>query len=128
MEGTVFVPRVYVAVAWGFLALPAVVIALGTVVLVSTVLVQGRLCARSVDAVALWKSSLLPLLYHGLDNGNNSNDGGECDDDDDDDGSDSNSNERTQEYPTISSMEEAARLVEVRLGSHPGVNGLRLVE
>lgn len=45
-----------------------------------------------------------------------------------DDGSDSNSNERTQEYPTISSMEEAARLVQVRLGSHPGVNRLRLVE
>ena len=49
-------------------------------------------------------------------------------DDDDDDGGGDDYGERTQEYPTISSMEEAARLVEVRLASRPGVNGLRLME
>ena len=112
-------------------------IALGTVVLVSTVFVQGRrLCARNADdAVVLWKGSLLPLLYHGLDSNNNnnsssssSNSNDDDDDDDDDDGGGDDYGERTQEYPTISSMEEAARLVEVRLASRPGVNGLRLME
>ena len=57
------------------------------------------------------------------DDSNNSNKNYDDDDDDDDD-----YGERTQEYPTISSMEEAARLVEVRLASRPGVNGLRLME
>ena len=100
--------------------------------LVSTVFVQGRrLCARNADdAVVLWKGSLLPLLYHGLDSNNNNNNSSssssDSNDDDDDDGDDYG--ERTQEYPTISSMEEAARLVEVRLASRPGVNGLRLME
>lgn len=95
VNGTVVVPEVYVSVDWGFLALPAMVLLLGIVFFVSTILVNRE------HKLSLWKSSLLPVLYHGL------------------------GDELVREHVTISSMEEAAQSVHVRLRSHDTVSKLR---
>lgn len=81
---------------WGFLALPTIVLPLGIVFLVSTILVNRE------HKLSLWKSSLLPVLYHGF--------GDEL---------------VREEHVTISSMEEAAQSVHVRLRSHDTVSKLR---
>lgn len=83
------------SVDWGFLALPAMVLLLGIVFLVSTILVNRE------HKLSLWTSSLLPVLYHGL------------------------GDELVREHVTISSMEEAAQSVHVRLRSHDTVSKLR---
>ena len=61
VTGTSGDPESYVVVKWPWLTLPAVLVALGGVLLVSTVFSSLR---RKTD---LWKSSVLPFLYHGLE-------------------------------------------------------------
>ncbi|CAG8423569.1 unnamed protein product [Penicillium salamii] len=60
-NGTSYISEVYVKVHWPWVALPAAVIILSSILLLSTALVS-----RSKSRV-LWKTSTLPILYHGLD-------------------------------------------------------------
>ena len=59
--GNALVNETYVSVAWILLALPAGVV-LGAILTLLAAVVQTRRCK-----IRLWKSSVLPLLYHGLD-------------------------------------------------------------
>ncbi|OJJ35802.1 hypothetical protein ASPWEDRAFT_41044 [Aspergillus wentii DTO 134E9] len=61
IHGIVNVAQVYVHVKWAFLALPAAVLILGILFLVITILINRG------QKLGLWKSSILPALYHGLD-------------------------------------------------------------
>ncbi|KAL4895068.1 hypothetical protein BDV59DRAFT_211901 [Aspergillus ambiguus] len=58
--GTVYESRTYVSVDWAFLTLPAALILFGFVFLASTITVNSR------QNLSLWKTSLFPVLYHGL--------------------------------------------------------------
>ncbi|KAL4891331.1 hypothetical protein BDV59DRAFT_182242 [Aspergillus ambiguus] len=58
--GTVYESQAYVSVDWAFLTLPAALISFGIVFLVLAIIVNSR------KALGLWKSSLLPVIYHGL--------------------------------------------------------------
>ncbi|PWY73124.1 hypothetical protein BO94DRAFT_607607 [Aspergillus sclerotioniger CBS 115572] len=57
--GVVITQDSYVAVKWPWLALPAVLLVAGTVFLIATALITSH------DGASLWKSSVLPLLFHG---------------------------------------------------------------
>ncbi|KAE8153561.1 hypothetical protein BDV25DRAFT_149089 [Aspergillus avenaceus] len=59
--GVVSTQEPYVAVNWPWLTLPIVLLVTGTLLLVSTALSTTR------GGVSLWKSSILPLLFHGLE-------------------------------------------------------------
>ncbi|PLB45821.1 hypothetical protein P170DRAFT_253033 [Aspergillus steynii IBT 23096] len=59
IHGTVFVPEASVAVIWPFLTLPAVVLVLGFAFFYTTMFLNKK------GQASLWKSSLLPLLFHG---------------------------------------------------------------
>ncbi|KAL4879287.1 hypothetical protein BJY04DRAFT_220407 [Aspergillus karnatakaensis] len=61
--GAVYITEVYVQVTWAFIALPTALIVMGTFFLVLTILISSR------QDVGLWKTSILPAFYHGLDNG-----------------------------------------------------------
>ena len=61
VNGTAEVSEVYVAVNWAWIAFPALVLALGILFLVSTIV------ATKSQNLGLWKSAILPVLYHGLD-------------------------------------------------------------
>lgn len=76
-------------VNWPWLALPASLLLLGIFLLISTALASTR------RSVGLWKSSVLPFLYHGLD---------------------MDLIEPDEEYKSVSMMEHAADNVKVRLG------------
>lgn len=85
-----------VAVKWQWITLPVTVVLLSVVFLVITILVSRR-----QKQLALWKSSVLPLLYHGLDERVAILDG--------------------EEYAVVSGMEADAKSVEVLLeGSERG--------
>ncbi|KAE8349942.1 hypothetical protein BDV28DRAFT_151407 [Aspergillus coremiiformis] len=88
VSGNVSVSQVYVSVTWPWLALPVIVLVLTIIFLIVTVLVN-----RGQDQ-GLWKTSILPVLYHGLD---------------DDLLSDGD------EYTTVSRMDDAARSSTVKL-------------
>ncbi|CAI7613061.1 unnamed protein product [Penicillium viridicatum] len=60
-NGTPYVSEVYVQVHWPWVALPAAVIVLSSVLLIATARIT-----KSQDR-RLWKTSSLPILYHGLD-------------------------------------------------------------
>lgn len=59
--GTMGTTDSYVHVRWPWLILPAVLIVLGVILLGTTAYISAKL--------KLWKTSVLPFLYHGLDKG-----------------------------------------------------------
>lgn len=59
--GTAYVQEVFVVVRWKWAILPMVLVLLGAVFLAINLWINSR------DGVFLWKSSLLPLLFHGLE-------------------------------------------------------------
>ncbi|KAI2976447.1 hypothetical protein CBS147323_480 [Aspergillus niger] len=59
--GVVITQDSYVAVQWPWLTLPAVLLVAGTSLLVATALITTH------EGASLWKSSVLPLLFHGLE-------------------------------------------------------------
>ncbi|KAL2795139.1 hypothetical protein BJX66DRAFT_337144 [Aspergillus keveii] len=61
VRGTASVSQAYVRVNWVWISLPATVVVLTLVFLVLTLL------ANREQGAELWKSSILPVLYHGLD-------------------------------------------------------------
>lgn len=61
ISGTSSSPEYYVVVNWAWLTLPGVLILLGIILLVSTALTNTH------QKMGLWKSSVLPFLYHGLE-------------------------------------------------------------
>ncbi|KAE8317120.1 hypothetical protein BDV41DRAFT_573224 [Aspergillus transmontanensis] len=99
VHGAAKVPEVYVPVDWRFLSLPVAVLLLGLVFIVSTILIN-----RNMKAV-IWKSSLLPVLYHGLRDA-----------------------DIRGEYITISSMEQAAQSTHAQFETHGTVSKLRQIQ
>jgi hypothetical protein len=99
IQRTVYVSEVYVSVDWAWLALPVTVLLLTFVFLTLTLLVNKR------HENGLWKASILPVLYHGFDEGVLS------------DGN---------EYATVSCMEASAQKVEVKLQSSDPTGRLML--
>ena len=61
VTGYVTTPETYVHVRWAWLALPICLEAVGIALLLATAVVSYH------GKVPLWKESLLPLLYHGLE-------------------------------------------------------------
>lgn len=61
VSGNVITTQAFVSVQWGWFVLPIVLELAGIVLVISTVIPTHSRKSR------LWKSSLLPLLYHGLD-------------------------------------------------------------
>ena len=61
ITGTMTVSESYVAVKWAWLTLPAVLLVMGIAFLVSTALLNTK------TELGLWKSSVLPVLYHGIE-------------------------------------------------------------
>lgn len=61
VNGTAEVSEVYVAVNWAWIVFPVTVLALGILFLASTIV------ATKSQNLGLWKSAILPVLYHGLD-------------------------------------------------------------
>lgn len=59
--GHAYVEEVFVVVRWEWAVLPTILVLLGLIFLAGNVWINNR------DGVFLWKSSLLPLLFHGLD-------------------------------------------------------------
>ncbi|KAE8349839.1 hypothetical protein BDV28DRAFT_52780 [Aspergillus coremiiformis] len=88
VHGTVSVSEVYVAVNWRWVSLPLAILLLTVLFFVLTLLADKK------NGRGLWKSSVLPVLYHGLDGRALSD---------------------VDEYATISYMEEYARAMEVEL-------------
>ena len=88
-HGTPHVSEVYVQVNWPWVALPATLIVSACVLLIITAHI-----ARSQDH-RLWKTSTLPILYHGLDK---------------------DLLKDTEEYSTLSKMEATADSTTVGLG------------
>jgi hypothetical protein len=86
--GIVSTEQTYVKVNWPWVTLPALLLALGIVLVISTIMVNKH------QRFGLWKSSILPVLYHGLEKEYLTVD---------------------DEYTDISQMDEAARNVDVKL-------------
>lgn len=61
VHGTMSVSRVYVSVEWEWITLPAIVLLASMALFISTVVKNKK------HRLKLWKSAILPLLYHGLD-------------------------------------------------------------
>jgi hypothetical protein len=61
-NGTAWVPEVYIQVRWPWLILPITLVALTILFLTLTVVETAR------SKVEVWKSSPVPLLFHGLEN------------------------------------------------------------
>ncbi|RAH80824.1 hypothetical protein BO86DRAFT_432472 [Aspergillus japonicus CBS 114.51] len=59
--GVVTTQDSYVVVQWPWLALPFVLLVAGAALLIATALMTAH------DGVSVWKSSVLPLLFHGLE-------------------------------------------------------------
>ncbi|ODM16827.1 hypothetical protein SI65_07792 [Aspergillus cristatus] len=85
-QGAALVPQTYIQVDWLFLNLPAIVFLLSSVFLVATIVLNNR------RHVTLWKSSILPLIYHELAEPLHDN-----------------------QHTTISKMEQQAQSVDVKL-------------
>ncbi|OJJ85936.1 DUF3176 domain-containing protein [Aspergillus glaucus CBS 516.65] len=86
VQGIAYVPQVYVSVDWAFLILPGLLILLGIIFLLLTISVNSK------HDLGLWKSSILPAIFHGLPGGMISN-----------------------EYSTASTMERVAQEATVSL-------------
>lgn len=86
----------YVSVHWAWLTFPTVVILLGLALFVATVLLNTH------KKASLWKSSVLPLLYHGLENGS--------------------LGDREGDYELMSEMESSANVIKVKLGFTDSMN------
>ncbi|KAJ0423352.1 hypothetical protein BJY00DRAFT_310477 [Aspergillus carlsbadensis] len=99
LRGTASVSEAYVRVNWIWISLPATVVVLTLLFLVLTLL------ANRVHGAELWKSSILPVLYHGLDE---------------------SALWQSEQYKTASRMEACAQQVEVRLQPAGRVNRLIL--
>jgi hypothetical protein len=99
ITGEMVINSSYVAVHWPWLAFPAALLVMGIVLLASTILVNKR------RKLSPWKSSILPFLYHGLENDAISED---------------------DEHTSVSAMERSANAVNVRLDSSDTRNGLAL--
>ena len=63
VQGIVYVPQVYVSVDWAFLALPGLIIVLGVIFFLLTISINSK------HELGLWKSSILPAIFHGLPEG-----------------------------------------------------------
>ena len=61
VKGTVFTAKLFVSVNWPLITLPAALIVLSVIFLLSTILTNRR------QRLRLWKTSLLAVLFHGLD-------------------------------------------------------------
>ncbi|OJJ78426.1 DUF3176 domain-containing protein [Aspergillus glaucus CBS 516.65] len=61
VHGTMSVSRVYVSVEWEWITLPAIVLLASIALFISTVVKNKK------HGLNLWKSAILPVLYHGLD-------------------------------------------------------------
>ena len=61
VEGHVITSEVFVLVRWNWLILPIILEAAGLFVLITAMVISRR------NEVLLWKDSILPLLYHGLE-------------------------------------------------------------
>jgi len=98
VTGVITTPEIYVHINWGWLVLPALLEIAGLVLLIFTALATRR---RKVE---LWRSSILALLYHGVEE----------------------QTLREQEIRTdVAGMERAAKKVAVRL--HPSGDDKRIV-
>ena len=64
VTGTMSHTKTFVAVRWKWITLPAAVVLFSLVFLLTTILTNSR-----QKRLALWKSSVLPFLYHGIDSG-----------------------------------------------------------
>lgn len=60
--GTMSVSEVYVSVEWAWITLPAIVLLSTLILFICTTLGNKK------HGLDLWKSAILPVLYHGLDN------------------------------------------------------------
>ncbi|KAJ6035881.1 hypothetical protein N7540_000160 [Penicillium herquei] len=80
----------YVTVNWPWLTLPAMLLLLGVILLISTILINKH------KKLGLWKTSILPALYHGIEKDSIGVDG---------------------EYKNVSEMDHSARNVDVMLDS-----------
>jgi hypothetical protein len=107
--GTVASAEVYVRVSWGWILLPTVLVVTGLVFLGSTVIVNRG------QGLRLWKSSVLAVLFHGL-NGVEMGPGGE-------DGERKDGEDR---LATVSQMEERAQIMRVKLRTAMRERGLVL--
>lgn len=63
VQGIAYVPQVYVSVDWAFLILPGLLILLGIIFLLLTISVNNK------HDLGLWKSSVLPAIFHGFPGG-----------------------------------------------------------
>ncbi|KAL3474559.1 hypothetical protein BJX99DRAFT_176590 [Aspergillus californicus] len=106
VRGTVRRSEVYVSVRWFWLIFPAVLMVLGITFLALTVLVNSRLELR------LWKSSILAVLFHGLDTETLESAAGNTD--------------TRDRYATVSQMEKIAETTQVRLSAGDLTRGLTL--
>lgn len=61
VHGQAFRDETYMRVRWAWFALPASLVFLTAAILIAAVRINSR------NKVMLWKSSMLPLLFHGLD-------------------------------------------------------------
>lgn len=61
VKGIMFRDEVFVSVQWPWLILPALLVIIGTIFLTVTIVASKK------GNTPLWKSSVLALLYHGLD-------------------------------------------------------------
>ena len=62
VDGTMSVSEVYVSVEWEWITLPAIVLLSTMTLFILTILGNKK------HGLDLWKSAILPVLYHGLDN------------------------------------------------------------
>ncbi|KAF2139232.1 uncharacterized protein K452DRAFT_310684 [Aplosporella prunicola CBS 121167] len=60
LQGTAYYPESYVVVRWKWIVFPLVLVLIGTVFLITNIYLQHT------HNVKLWKSSLLPFLFHGV--------------------------------------------------------------
>lgn len=97
-NGTVLSAKVYVTVNWLWIILPAALVVLSVAFLLLTILTNRR------QRLRLWKTSLLAVLFHGLDGWTSMDD----------------------KHATVSQMERTAQSLEVKLKTPGDGKGLML--
>lgn len=97
-NGTVLSAKVYVTVNWLWITLPAALVVLSVTFLLLTILTNRR------QRLRLWKTSLLAVLFHGLDGWTSMDD----------------------KHATVSQMERTAQGLEVKLETPGDGKGLML--
>ncbi|KAJ5570225.1 uncharacterized protein N7459_009655 [Penicillium hispanicum] len=91
VAGTTMIPQTFVVVSWQWLTFPAVLLVGGFIFWIATVVVNRR------HRLGLWKSSILPMLYHGAEK------------------EDSGLTSTGAGYTTVSQMSQSARATHVKL-------------